>query len=47
MKHIIVVIMLTASLNTFAQNWQSLTSGTTNNLNSVYFIDANTGFAVG
>ena len=27
--------------------WTTLSSGTTNDLNSVYFTDANTGYAVG
>lgn len=37
-----------AQLNAVADNnWMALTSPTTNNLNSIYFTDVNTGYAVG
>jgi len=47
MKYILLLLVLNLSLSPFAQNWQPLSSGTKNNLNSVYFVDANIGFAVG
>jgi len=47
MKYFLLLIVLNFSLSPFAQNWQPLTSGTKNDLNSVYFVDANIGFAVG
>jgi photosystem II stability/assembly factor-like uncharacterized protein len=33
--------------NTFAQSWVTQTSGTTNTLRDIFFIDGSTGWAVG
>jgi len=42
----ILTVLIAMTITTNAQ-WTAQTSGTTENLASVYFIDANTGYAVG
>lgn len=50
MRKKIYIIVITLSLTTFVEaqtGWYQLNSGTTNNLNSICFINQNTGFIVG
>ena len=47
MKKLYILIITIFTINIANAQWTALTSGTTNNLNSVFFTDANTGYAVG
>ncbi len=47
MKKLIILLVALVAMNGAMAQWFPLNSGTTNNLNSVYFTDVNTGYAVG
>jgi photosystem II stability/assembly factor-like uncharacterized protein len=47
MKKIIVLLVALVGINGAMAQWETQNSGTTNDLNSVYFTNANTGYAVG
>ncbi|MGE5681230.1 MAG: YCF48-related protein [Bacillota bacterium] len=48
MKRLLTItIVLISLVNSFAQSWTPLTSGTTKQLRHVFFVDANTGWVVG
>ena len=42
-----ITVLIFTSVHSNSQGWFQQTSGTTVNLNSVFFVDANTGYAVG
>lgn len=46
-SYLAVLFILFAASNTAFSDWQVQTTGVTENLNSVFFIDENTGWAVG
>ena len=47
MKKLFIIYLIFLSALTIAQEWTSVTSGTTENLNKIYFINDNTGFIIG
>ncbi|MEI7897762.1 MAG: YCF48-related protein [bacterium] len=48
MKKLLIIVILLLTFNTLsAQKWTVLASGTDNALNSVYFTNADSGYAVG
>jgi len=47
MKKLSILLITLFALNTVNAQWVQLSSGTSNNLHSVFFIDSNTGFVVG
>lgn len=46
-KLVTVFLVFLCSLNVYGQTWTAQNSGTTNQLRHVFFVDANTGWAVG
>jgi len=47
MKRVILLSLIFASFISFAQNWEVVNSGTSNQLRHVHFVNAQTGWAVG
>jgi photosystem II stability/assembly factor-like uncharacterized protein len=47
MKKLIIIVSISLYINPVYNQWIQQTSGTTNNLTAIYFINENTGFCVG
>ncbi len=46
-RYALFCLLLILTINTYAQIWDKQNSGTTDNLRDIYFLNANTGWAVG